>query len=173
MTDKSYSRRDLLLGLFGKLRGADVPGGKTGFSSREREIDALLKQGDYAAAIPQLEELLQISPDHIQARQKLGYCLLQNQRPEAAAREMQTALQEKPGDNFCLLYLGLALAWQDDLEQALYYWEQYFDPGQTLIQREINLVLALQDTSGLDSGREIAQRLEQAISRQHKKDQGQ
>ncbi|MGM0424170.1 MAG: tetratricopeptide repeat protein, partial [Thermodesulfobacteriota bacterium] len=143
MSEKGYSRRDLLLGLFSRWRGKHVPGGKTGFGPREREIDALLQQGDYAQAASLLQELLRIAPGHIQARQKLGYCLLQNQDPGAAAKELLAALQEKPGDNFCLLYLGLALAWQDDLEQALQHWEQYFDPEQPLIQREINLLLAL------------------------------
>jgi Flp pilus assembly protein TadD len=172
MFEKGYSRRDLLLGLFGKWRGKDIPGGKTGFGPQEREIDALLQQGDYAQAASLLQELLQKVPGHVQARQKLGYCLLQNQEPEAAAQELRLALQERPGENFCLLYLGLAMAWQGDLEQALHYWEQYFNPEQPLIQREINLLLALKDTSGLDSAREIAQRVQQAISRQQSKDQG-
>ncbi|MFP4392668.1 MAG: tetratricopeptide repeat protein [Desulfohalobiaceae bacterium] len=172
MTERSFSRRDLLLSLFGRWRVNNVPGGKTGFGAREREIDALLEQGDYAQAASMLQELLQSVPGHVQARQKLGYCLLQTQDPEAAAKELKSVLQEKPGDNFCLLYLGLALARQDDLQQALHYWEQYFDPEKTLIQREINLLLALKDTSGLDSAKEIAERLEQSISKQQRKDQG-
>lgn len=170
---RNFSRRELLLGLFSRWQSRDIPGGKTGFGVLEREIDSLLQARDFARAVEMLQELLQISPEHLQARNKLGYCLLQTGALAAAAQELQTVLDKKPEDNFALLYLGLTLAWQGDPDQALAYWAEYYNPEQPLIQREINLLLALKNTSGLSQPEDVAQRVQQAIEKQHRLDQGQ
>jgi tetratricopeptide (TPR) repeat protein len=130
----------------------------------------MIQQKDYPQAITALKQLVQKSPDHLQAQQKLGYCLLRQEELEAAIHLFKDILQNLESDNFSLLYLGLALAKQGKTQEALATWKRYFNIDQPYIQRAINLQIALSETDDQGSNDDVVACLEEAIAAQEKAD---
>jgi tetratricopeptide (TPR) repeat protein len=162
---KTYSRRDFLFGLINRYRSDAFWGESTGFDPGTREADGYLKAGELDKAAELLEEMLQKSPDHVQARQKLAYCYLQADKPERAASEFRKVLQRGREDNFTFLYLGLAQAKLGRLSEAVETWKGYFNVDRPLIQRALNLQIALFDSDAA-TPQDMVQSIEQAIEEQ-------
>lgn len=162
---KTYSRRDFLFGMINRYRSDAFWGESTGYDPGTREADAYLKAGDFAKGAELLEEMLSKSPDHIQARQKLAYCYLKTDKAEQAASELNKVLQRGREDNFTFLYLGLALAKLGRLGDAVETWKNYFNVDRPLIQRALNLQIALYDSDAA-TPEDMVQSIEQAIEEQ-------
>ena len=162
---KKYSRRDFIFSLVNRYRSDAFWGESTGFDPGTREVDQLIKEGSFAKGAELLEDIVQQRPDHIQARQKLAYCYLQTERPQQAVNEFKKILQRGREDNFTFLYLGLALAKQGRLQEAVEAWKSYFNVDRPLIQRAINLQIALFD-SGASTPEDMVQSIEEAIEEQ-------
>ncbi len=166
----SFTRRDLIFGIVNRFQKRDTPKDRTGFGPEAREIDQLIQKGDYTKAISLLRHLLQKSPDHVQARQKLGYCLLQKMDLEQSIQVFEEILGVRENDNFSFLYLGLALAKQGKKDEAIETWKKYFNVDQPYIQRAINVQIALYETDGPGSVEDMVESVEQAIADQEKED---
>src|ERR1051325_1853351 len=69
----------------------------------------LLARGDVTSAIDSLEALLQVKPEHGQARVLLGDARLARREPQAAVTAFERALKIRPGDPAALVGHGLAL----------------------------------------------------------------
>ncbi|HMB30487.1 MAG TPA: tetratricopeptide repeat protein [Desulfohalobiaceae bacterium] len=167
---QSFTRRDLIFGILNRFQKRDTPRDRTGFSPEAREIDHLIQKKDFQKAIPLLRTLLQKSPDHLQAKQKLGYCLLQQKDYETSLQVFEEILKDREQDNFSLLYYGLALAKLGKKNEAVETWKKYFNIDQPYIQRAINIQIALYETDGPGSLDDMVESIEQAIADQERED---
>jgi len=170
ITGKTFSRRDVLFSLLGRWQRSDSPRQPIGFDAQSREIEACLAENDLEEAARLLEEVLAKSPDHIQAMQKLAYCRLKLGRPQEAVDLLRQVRSLKPQDNFAALYLGLSLCRLGSLEEAMKTWQGYFNVDQPVIQRAVNLQLALYEMDGPTSAEDIAAAVEEAIEEQERLD---
>lgn len=167
---KKLSRRDILFGFRRNFRQQDSSSGKTGFGLEAREVDELMARGEYEEAQKVLWQVLQKSPDHLQARKNLGYCLLKTNAPVEAEKQLHAVLKEKSNDPFSLLYLGLALVKQKRTAEAISWWKEYFNPDQPIINRVLNMQISLFDMGSLGSETEIEKSVEMAIKEQQHSD---
>lgn len=170
-TTKKYSRRDILFGFRRNFKNRDSTATSTGLGLKAKEIDDLMAAGHFAQAREALQAILAKSPDHIQARKNLGYCLLRTNRLEEADSEFRTVLTSSPNDNFSLLNLGLVLVKQGRVAEAISWWKGYFNPDQPIINRVLNLQISLFDMGSLGSPDEIEKSLETAIREQKASDE--
>ncbi|MFO7876105.1 MAG: tetratricopeptide repeat protein [Desulfovermiculus sp.] len=168
---RTFSRRDMLMALTGRLRQDATPRAPTGRDPKSKAIDRLIDQNQLEEAIAGLHALLKKSPDHVQAERKLGYCLLQAGRLSEAGRVFEAILARHPHDVFALLHLGLALTRQDRLAEAISVWRRYMNTDQPVIQRALNLQIALYETGGPSSPEQVAENIQQAIAEQQTLDQ--
>lgn len=166
MAEKGYTRRDLLFGMLDRWGAKDTPRERTGFDSLSRDIDDLVRRGRYRDAIPPLQRLLAESPGHERARRKLGFCYVMIGRLEEGIDVLSSVLESRGKDNFVLLYLGLAHAWRGEPERAVEAWRGYFNVDRPLVQRAVNLQIALYDGGMQTSAEEMADSVQQAIREQ-------
>ena len=150
----------------GRLRQDATPGSPTGMDPLGKSIDSLIAQDRFAEALTKLRQLLDKSPDHVQARRKLGYCLMQTGQTTEAEHELGTLLAHHPHDPFALLHQGLNLVIQRRLPEAISMWRKYFNTDQPVIQRAVNLQIALFETGGPSDPEEVAAHIQQAIAEQ-------
>ena len=170
MRTKSFTRRDILFGLKNRFKQTESPLRTTEIDGSAREVNALIREERFSEAAALLRQTLKKSPDHLQAGQKLGYCLMKLGELERAAAVLEQVLKIRPRDNFSNLYLGLIRAREENLESALAHWKNYFNVDQPIIQRALNLQLALHGSGGPTSPSEAADHIEQAIQEQHSSD---
>jgi tetratricopeptide (TPR) repeat protein len=168
MGSKGYSRRDLLFGILDRFGARETPRERTGFDSLSRDIDDLVRQARYREAIPELRRLLEKSPDHERARKKLGFCHVMAGHLEEGIGILQEMRDNRGRDNFVLLYLGLAHALREDPGRAVEVWRGYFNVDRPLIQRAVNLQIALYDSGVETPAREMAESVLEAIREQER-----
>ncbi len=154
------------MALAGRMRQDATPASLTGRDPLARTIDRLIAREDFEHAADKLRELLNQSPDHVQARRKLGYCLLRTGRHQEAEEAFARILNKHPRDPFALLYQGVTMAQCDRLSEAVAVWRRYFNTDQPVIQRAVNLQVALFDSGGPKDGREAAEHILQAVTDQ-------
>ncbi len=135
-----------------------------------KSIDNLMTQGRFSEASTKLRQLLDKSPDHVQARRKLGYCLMQTGQRAEAEHELSTVLTHYPHDPFALLHQGLNLVVQRRLPEAISVWRKYFNTDQPVIQRAVNLQIALFETGGPSDPEDVVAHIQQAIAEQQDMD---
>lgn len=169
---RTFSRRDIFRALTGRLRQDATPAFPTGLDPLSKGIDHLVDTGHYQEALAKLHSLLNKSPDHIQARRKAGYCLLQLGRYVEAEQTFTDILVHHPQDPFTLLHQGLSLVRQDRLSEAIVVWRRYFNTDQPIIQRAVNLQIALFETGGPSESEEVARHIQEAVAEQQHVDQG-
>ena len=169
---RTFSRRDIFKALTGSLRQDATPAAPTGVDPLARAADRLIEQKEYAQALPKLRALLRKSPDHVQALRKLGYCLVRTGDTAAAEETFARILKQHPRDPFALLHQGLNLAYQNRLPEAIGLWRQYFNTDQPIIQRAVNLQIALYETGGPNDPLETAEQIQKAMYEQERQDQG-
>jgi len=170
---RAFSRRDIFRALTGRLRQDATPAFPTGIDPLSKAIDHLINQGRYSEASTRLQSLLAKSPDHVQARRKLGYCLFQIGKVSEAEQTFAHILTQTPHDSFALLHQGLTLAKQDRIAEAVAVWRRYFNTDQPVIQRAVNLQIALFETGGPSDSEDMVNHIQKAIAEQQQSDQGQ
>ena len=162
---QKYSRRDFLFGMLNRFRRDEAWVESTGFDPSSREADPFIREGEYDQAVDILRSHLAKSPDNLQARQKLAYCYLRQEELEASIREFRTILRDRQQDNFTNLYLGLALAKQGRMEQAIVCWREYFNINHPIIQRAVNLQISLHEVGSAEI-KDMVDSIEEAIAEQ-------
>jgi tetratricopeptide (TPR) repeat protein len=171
MRTKSFTRRDILFGLKNRFKQTESPLRTAEIDGTARDVNELIRKERYAEAVDMLRNTLRKSPDHFQAGQKLGYCLMKLGELDRASEVFDQLLDIRPGDNFSHLYLGLVRARQGDPESALQHWKQYFNVDQPIIQRALNLQAALFQSGAPSTAADMAEHVEQAIEEQHSSDE--
>jgi len=166
--NNKMSRRDFFKGMAQKIRLANWQEDNiSGLHPVLREADEYLKNENYEEARKNYEEFLQEEPGHIEALKMAGFCCLHQENFEEALNYWDKVEQIRP-DDFCTLYKGIAFARQGSLQDAIYVWKSYFNIKKPLIQREINVTLALVENGEELDPLEVAENIEKAISLQKK-----
>lgn len=159
------SRRNLLLGVVNRFRGSEESGGQvTGIAPESLRADALADRGEYLEAAAAYRSILEESPEAHDIRAKLGWCLYKAGKLVQAKVEFQRVLR-KSESRLATLHLGLCLAREGRLEDALKAWEGYFNPDEPGIMREINWIKARMETSEPPTAIEAADLVEAAAGR--------
>lgn len=174
---KAVSRRSFLFGRLGRVKDNVLPeiqkfqGPLTPVEHPGRpRADKALQNQEYALAARLYEEILEDCREDCPAtRARLGFSLYKAGFHQRAAQVLEAALAGGGRNNLASLYLGLALARQDDLPAAGRAWKKYFAPDQTLVQREVNLYLALIEEGTDITGGTAADAVEQAIEAQKRR----
>ncbi|MGH9470616.1 MAG: tetratricopeptide repeat protein [Terriglobia bacterium] len=79
---------------------------------------AAQRRGDYALAVREYQELIQLRPDVIPARVSLAAALISLGRIDDAIAQYRAALQQAPGNRELTMALGLAYLKKGDISQA-------------------------------------------------------
>ncbi|MFW5730649.1 MAG: tetratricopeptide repeat protein [Desulfonatronovibrionaceae bacterium] len=163
-----FSRRDLFKGFMRHVRGRWEEDQASGLDPEVVRGDSLLREKKYSEAAKCFEACLDNEPEHVEALQKMGYCLMKQGDTRRARQIWARLLSFRPGDQFSILYTGLCLAREGQAEEAVRVWKKYFNISHPHIQREINLILAHHERGvDLDPG-EMVRTMEEAIARQKK-----
>ena len=183
---EGMSRRDLLFGVSNRLkefRERVVPEGafRTNTSSEdssangkptaeknlEQQAGAAMASGEYSEALSLYRAHLKQNTRDFKARTMLGYCFYRLERYTQCVVEL-SRVQRKGPNNTAALYLGLSHARLDKLEKAASAWEQYANPHETMIWRELNFQRALIDSPEPPAAEEIWQAVENALEERRK-----
>ncbi|MBT8763811.1 tetratricopeptide repeat protein [Desulfohalobiaceae bacterium Ax17] len=166
---KKVSRRGFLRGVIKRIKFEHLEDDQaSGLSPELIEADQALKQCDYVRAAKLYSQYLEKEPDHLEALQKAGYCYFRLNEMSTARNFWHKVLEIRPKDNFAVLHMGLSFAREGNLKDAVKMWKSYFNINQPLIQREINVTLALYEAGENLDPQEVASSLEKAIEKQKK-----
>ncbi len=161
-----YSRRDLFRGFLRQVRGQDTEHEASGFDPDVLRADRLLRENNYQEAANLYAFCLKKEPDHSEAWQRLGYCRLKLNQTSGARQAWEELSRIRPGDHFAALYTGLSYAMDGNIQKAVDAWKSYFNIKQPLIQREINLILALHERGDRLEPAEVTKSVKEAIDAQ-------
>lgn len=130
------------------------------------KADRLLRAKNYQEAAKLYAACQENEPGHAEALLKLGFCLLKINKTAEARQAWDKLNQIKPGDHLAALYTGLSHAMDNNVQKAINSWKSYFNIKQPLIQREINLILALHERGDQLDPAEVVKSVEEAIAAQ-------
>lgn len=165
-SDRTCSRRDLLFGLFQRMRGpSEAPPVVSGVDGKALSGDAAMASGELGQAVMAYRQCLHQAPEQAEVRAKLGHCLYRQGRYVQASCEFTRVLRQKE-DNLSALYLGLAQARLGRQEEAVAALRRYFNPQAVAVQREVNLQLALLETSAPPELERVVAAIEEALAEQ-------
>jgi len=152
------SRRKLLFGFLDRVRGTESAPMAAASQSAPvlAQANAAFAAGDFAAATAQYKTFLAAESDNAEARQRLGECLYRQGQYIQAKVEFERLLQKNRKANRAILFLGLVLARLDRVQKAAVVWKLFFDPHSVVLQRELNLQIALIESAAASAGDEAA-----------------
>lgn len=125
-------------------------------------------QAHYEDATPHYRECVRLFPAHLEARKRLGYCFYMQGKFLQARVEFERILKTAKKDNFCSLYLGLAYARMGKADKTLEAWQNYFNPEEVRIMRELNIQKALLESPEAPDLQDVADDIEEAIAARKK-----
>ena len=161
------SRRSFLRGIVKRMKFEHLEEEQiSGIDPQLASADQALKQGEYASAARLYANHLEKEPTHLEALQKAGYSHYRLGEMDRAREYWSRVLEIRPKNNFAVLYTGLSFAQEGNLQEAIQVWQSYFNINQPLIQREINVVLALYEAGEPLDAIKVAEDIEKAIQRQ-------
>jgi tetratricopeptide (TPR) repeat protein len=130
------------------------------------KADWLLREEKYHEAAELYASCLKKEPGHTEALRKLGFCRLKLNQTQEARQAWDKLNQIRPGDHFVALYTGLSHAMDNNVQKAINSWKSYFNIKQPLIQREINLIMALHERGDHLDPAEVVKSVEEAMAAQ-------
>jgi tetratricopeptide (TPR) repeat protein len=161
------SRRNFLRGIVKRMKFEHLEEEQiSGLNPTLASADQALKQGNYVHAARLYTQYLEKEPAHLEALQKAGYSYFRLGEMNKARNYWSKVLEIRPKNNFAVLYMGLSFAREGKLQDAIQMWQSYFNINQPLIQREINVTLALYEAGEKLDAEEVAANIEKAIQRQ-------
>lgn len=146
------SRRRLLFGFLDRARGVESAPVAAASQSAPvlAQANAAFAAADFATAAGLYKSFLQAESDNAEARQRYGECLYRQGQHIQAKVEFERLLQKNRKDNRAILFLGLVLARLDRVQKAAVVWKLFFDPHSVVLQRELNLQIALVESASED-----------------------
>jgi TolA-binding protein len=163
------SRRRLLFGFMDRMRG-NTEAAPVAAASQTAPVLAqaneAYKAGNFAAATGFYKTFLQAESANAEARQRLGECLYRQGQYIQAKVEFERLLQKDRKNNRAILFLGLVLARLDRVQKAAVVWKLFFDPHSVVLQRELNLQIALVESAAegqLPAFAEVAEAVERVL----------
>lgn len=160
------NRRKLLFGFMDKLRGVPETAPVASASQTAPVLaaaNAAFAAGSWEEAAERYREFLGAESDNMEARQRFGECQYRLGRYIQAKVEFERIMQKKRTDNRAILFLGLVLARLDRVQKAAVVWKLFFDPHSVVLQRELNIQIALVEGAGGAEEGEEAANLPQAV----------
>lgn len=146
------SRRRLLFGFLDRMRGAEEA--PVAVASQTAPVLAQANQAfaarDFAGAAALYKGFLTQESANMEARQRYGECLYRQGQHIQAKVEFERILQKDRANKRAVLFLGLVLARLERPQKAAVVWKLHFDPHDVVLQRELNLQIALAETASED-----------------------
>ncbi len=162
------SRRDLFKGFMRQLRRQEEQDESSGMAPEVLKADWLLREGKYQEAAEAYARCLDKEPGHLEALRRLGFCRMKLNQTEEARRVWEKLKRYRPGDDYAALYTGLSHAMDGEAEKAVAVWRTYLNIKQPLIQRQVNLILALHERGDQLDPAQMVRSIEEAILEQKK-----
>jgi len=145
------SRRRLLFGFLDRVRGGDGAPAPVAAASQTAPVlaqaNTAFAAGDFATAAGLYKSFLAQESANTEARQRFGECLYRQGQYIQAKVEFERLLQKNRKDNRAIVFLGLVMARLDRAQKAAVVWKLHFDPHNVLLQRELNLQVALVESA--------------------------
>ncbi len=112
----------------------------------QREIDALIEQGQAGEAVAHCMHILKVFPKYLEAYRLLGKAFLELGRNDDAADIFKRLLLAVPDD--FMAHIGMAVIFDErnDVDSALWHMERAFEvqPANAAVQKELRRLYALQ-----------------------------
>ncbi|NCC24578.1 MAG: tetratricopeptide repeat protein [Deltaproteobacteria bacterium] len=122
-----------------------------------------MRRGEQKEALVLLNRAAANHPEDADCQRALGQCLYRLQRWAEARATFEQARNLDAEAQDLILHIGLTMAREERLDEAMACWAEFNDPSAVLIRREINLDSALMDAGHPPSGEEAAQGMEEAM----------
>ncbi len=153
------SRRGFLFGWLNKIKEniketTELPG-------LLEKADKFIKEKHYDNAKLLLKKLLNSYSQSVEVKRRLGYLYYRLDDKERAKNIFEEIIQHQK-DNRTLLYLAIINAKEQNEEKTISYLEDFFDPEDIILQREINLQLALYESNETNLS-DLVQAIERVI----------
>ncbi|MDP2847291.1 MAG: tetratricopeptide repeat protein [Humidesulfovibrio sp.] len=163
------SRRRLLFGFLDRARGAESApmAAASQTAPMLAQANTAYAAADFPAAAGFYKSFLQAESDNAEARQRYGECLYRQGQYIQAKVEFERLLQKDRKNNRAILFLGLVLARLDRVQKAAVVWKLFFDPHSVVLQRELNLQIALVETAAeeqLPAAASVADAVERVLA---------
>jgi len=166
MKKARFSRREFLFG-FRQRFSVQLPQTTSCLHSDAKKADEYLAQENYKDAKKIYLKMIEQRADNLVARQKLAYCYYKLGDIKNALKEFLELRKRGVKSNFTSLYLGLCFAHIGDVENAIKSLKNFFDITKPIVQRAINLQIALYE-SNMAKKDDLINSIEQAIEEQSK-----
>ncbi len=158
MSDE-ISRRDFLLGWIKKIKNniqelTDLP-------DLLNRIDKIINRQKYEEAKKILQNLCKKYPNSIELKRRLAITSYKSKDKEKAYLLFKELATQK--DNLSFLYLAIIKGEENDEKTTLFYLKKFFDPENIILQREINLNIALYESKEI-SFKELVNNIKKLLS---------
>ncbi len=112
-----------------------------------KEIDAMIDNGEVKEAIAHCRQILRLYPKHIETYRLLGKAYLETQRFTEAADVLQRVLSSLPDDFISQIGMSMIREDEGNLDAAIYHMERAFEaqPSNTAVQDELKRLYGRRD----------------------------
>ncbi|MHB8855361.1 MAG: tetratricopeptide repeat protein [Bellilinea sp.] len=112
-----------------------------------KEIDAMIDNGEVKEAVAHCRHILRIYPKHIETYRLLGKAYLETQRFTEAADVLQRVLSSLPDDFISQIGMSMIREDEGNLDAAIYHMERAFEaqPSNTAVQDELKRLYGRRD----------------------------
>lgn len=152
--------------MISSIRGREPEREASGIDPQVLRADRLLRENKCQEAAKLYQICLDNEPDHAEVLRKLGYCRVKLKQTSGAREILHRLDKIRPGDDFAALYTGLSYAMDNNIPRAIEAWRSYSNLKKPLIQREINLILALHERGDELEASQLVKSVEKAIADQ-------
>ena len=112
-----------------------------------KEIDAMIDNGEVKEAVAHCRHILRLYPKHIETYRLLGKAYLETQRFTEAADVLQRVLSSLPDDFISQIGMSMIREDEGNLDAAIYHMERAFEaqPSNTAVQDELKRLYGRRD----------------------------
>ncbi|HAL17737.1 MAG TPA: hypothetical protein DCP32_13625 [Anaerolineaceae bacterium] len=112
-----------------------------------KEIDAMIDNGEVKEAVAHCRHILRLYPKHIETYRLLGKAYLETQRFTEAADVLQRVLSSLPDDFISQIGMSMIREDESNLDAAIYHMERAFEaqPSNTAVQDELKRLYGRRD----------------------------
>ncbi|MBG0789836.1 MAG: tetratricopeptide repeat protein [Desulfovibrionaceae bacterium] len=161
------SRRNFLFGAARRFKkeSLDDPVASTAACiARMKEANRLFVEGQWEEARLEYKECLKDDQNDPDVRYRIGVCAYRVGKYRQAKLDFERCLRIDAEYQDAYLFLGLTMVRLGKPEKAPALWSRYFNPKAVVVQRELNLQMALMETGEAHSPERIAEAVEAAVA---------